>query len=90
MARDKQGKEKPAETGEGGGGGERVTGLEPATLPDPVAPVSSTNLGRVGDYGDMGQFAPGGYYNQRGVTAPRRIDLDEYTKTSVTDDDEEE
>lgn len=29
------------------------------------------------DIGESGQFAPGGYYNQRGVNEPRRIDLDD-------------
>ncbi len=29
------------------------------------------------DLGESGQFAPGGYYNQRGVNAPRRIDLND-------------
>jgi hypothetical protein len=29
------------------------------------------------DIGESGQFAPGGYYNQQGVNAPRRIDLDD-------------
>jgi hypothetical protein len=29
------------------------------------------------DIGESGQFAPGGYYNQQGVTQPRRIDLDD-------------
>ncbi|HEY7784844.1 MAG TPA: hypothetical protein VIB00_08960 [Pyrinomonadaceae bacterium] len=29
------------------------------------------------DIGESGQFAPGGYYNQRKVNEPRRIDLDD-------------
>jgi len=29
------------------------------------------------DIGESGQFAPGGYYNQQGKNAPKRIDLDE-------------
>lgn len=41
------------------------------------------------DIGKSGQFAPGGYYNQRGVTAPRRIDLDEYTAMRPRDNEEE-
>jgi len=32
---------------------------------------------RSADYGDSGQHAPGGYYNQRGATKPDRLDLDE-------------
>lgn len=30
------------------------------------------------DIGGSGQFAPGGYFNQREVTRPERIDLDDY------------
>lgn len=29
------------------------------------------------DIGESGQFAPGGYYNQQGVNAPDRRNLDE-------------
>jgi hypothetical protein len=29
------------------------------------------------DVGESGQFAPGGLYNEVGVTKPRRIDLEE-------------
>lgn len=29
------------------------------------------------DIGESGQFAPGGYYNQRKVNEPRRINLDD-------------
>lgn len=51
--------------------------------PDPVE--SLVNDQRSLDIGESGQFAPGGYYNQLGVTAPRRIDLDEYTATRERD-----
>ncbi len=29
------------------------------------------------DIGEHGEFAPGGYYNQQGVNAPKRIDMDD-------------
>jgi hypothetical protein len=32
---------------------------------------------RAGDFGNSGQFAPGGYYNQQGAAKPDRIDLDD-------------
>jgi hypothetical protein len=53
-------------------------GLEPATAPDAVEEVADDD--RAQDYGESGQFAPGGYYNQQNVLAPDRIDLDEGTK----------
>ena len=37
------------------------------------------------DIGESGQFAPGGYYNQRGVDEADRIDLDEYTAMRTPD-----
>ena len=46
-------------------------GWEPST-PDPVRKEE-----RSLDIGESGQFAPGGYYNQQGVTAPGRSQLDE-------------
>lgn len=32
---------------------------------------------RSADFGESGQFAPGGYYNQQGAAKPDRVDLDE-------------
>jgi hypothetical protein len=32
------------------------------------------------DIGEHGQFAPGGYYNQQGVSAPERLTLDDDMK----------
>jgi hypothetical protein len=32
---------------------------------------------RAADFGQAGQFAPGGYDNQRGTAKPDRVDLDE-------------
>jgi len=37
----------------------------------------STHEPRSADFGESGQHAPGGYYNQRGATQPDRLDLDE-------------
>lgn len=50
--------------------------LTPDATPDPVEELNPANDLRAQDYGESGQFAPGGYYNQRAVTKPDRIDLD--------------
>ena len=49
-------------------------GWEPLT-PDPLRKDQ-----RSLDIGESGQFAPGGYYNQQGVTAPGRSRLDELVR----------
>ena len=38
---------------------------------------TSSKRDRMGDLGNSGQFAPGGYYNQQGAAKPDRVDLDE-------------
>ena len=43
---------------------------------EPVSADSETDK-RSLDIGESEQFAPGGYYNQQGKHAPRRIDLDD-------------
>ncbi len=48
---------------------------------EPAAPDAKEALReekRSLDIGGSGQFAPGGYFNQRGATRPERIDLDDY------------
>jgi len=48
---------------------------------EPAAPDANEALReekRSLDVGGSGQFAPGGYFNQRGATRPERIDLDDY------------
>lgn len=65
--------------------GSNDEGLEPATKPDAVNEVAIDE--RAQDYGESGQHAPGGYYNQQNVLAPDRIDLDEYTKTGESEKD---
>jgi hypothetical protein len=50
-------------------------GWEPAA-PDANSAVREEK--RSLDIGGSGQFAPGGYFNQRGATRPDRIDLDDY------------
>lgn len=64
----------------------RDQGWEPTTR-DPIAAVNPADAMRSLDYGDSGQFAPGGYYNQRAVTKPDRIDLDKYTATRPPDEE---
>ena len=46
---------------------------------NPTAPTGEpvTIEERSLDIGESGQFAQGGYYNQRGVNEPKRVDLDE-------------
>lgn len=48
-----------------------------ATEKDSFVTPDEKKEDRSADFGDAGQFAPGGYYNQRGATQPDRIDLDE-------------
>jgi hypothetical protein len=58
--------------------------LEPDTAPDAVEELVKDD--RSQDYGESGQFAPGGLYNQHNVLQSDRIDLDEYTATRTPDD----
>jgi hypothetical protein len=51
--------------------------LKPDATPNPVEDINPANDERSLDIGESGQFAPGGYYNQRGATKPDRIDLNE-------------
>lgn len=62
-------------------------GLKPETAPTATEAVSPSHEQRSLDIGESGQFAPGGYYNQQGITEDERIDLDEYTATRAPDDD---
>ncbi len=57
----------------------RDEGLEPERAPTATEAINPANDERSLDIGESGQFAPGGYYNQLGVTKPDRIDLDEQT-----------
>ncbi|MCU1266427.1 MAG: hypothetical protein JWM21_2745 [Acidobacteria bacterium] len=41
------------------------------------AELNTNKQDRAGDFGNSGQFAPGGYYNQQGAAKPDRVDLDE-------------
>lgn len=61
-------------------------GLKPERAPSATENINPANDERALDIGESGQFAPGGYYNQLGVTKPDRIDLDEQTATSTSDD----
>jgi hypothetical protein len=51
--------------------------LKPDATPNPIEDVNPANDERALDVGESGQFAPGGRYNELGVTKPHRIDLDE-------------
>lgn len=59
--------------------------LKPATTPNAAEVVNPANDQRSLDIGESGQFAPGGYYNQHGVTESERLDLDEATTPLKSD-----
>ena len=61
-------------------------GLKSDSTPNAVEEVNPANDKRSLDIGESGQFAPGGYYNQHGVTESERLDLDEYTATRPKED----
>jgi hypothetical protein len=63
-------------------------GLEPKQTPTATEAVNPANEERSLDIGESGQFAPGGYYNQLGVTKPDRLDLDEQTSSGLSGDSE--
>ncbi|HEX5705762.1 MAG TPA: hypothetical protein VFX96_00585 [Pyrinomonadaceae bacterium] len=60
--------------------------LVPDATPNPVEEINPANDERAVDYGESGQYAPGGRYNELGVTAPRRIDLDEQVDSALKDE----
>jgi hypothetical protein len=60
-------------------------GLKPETKPNAAQEINPANDQRSLDIGESGQFAPGGYYNQQGVSKSDRLDLDEYTATRTPD-----
>jgi hypothetical protein len=60
--------------------------LKPDATPNATEEVNPANDQRSLDIGESGQFAPGGYYNQHGVTESERLDLDEFTATRTPDD----
>jgi hypothetical protein len=53
--------------------------LKPDATPNAAEEVNPANDQRSLDIGESGQFAPGGYYNQHGITESERLDLDEQT-----------
>lgn len=60
--------------------------LRPDATPNAVDELRPTNEERAVDIGESGQFAPGGRYNELGVTAPRRIDLDDQVDSALSND----
>ena len=60
--------------------------LKPDATPNPVEELNPANDKRSLDYGESGQFAPGGYYNQQGVNESNRIDLDEQVDSALNKD----
>jgi hypothetical protein len=59
--------------------------LKPERVPTATEEVNPANDDRSLDIGESGQFAPGGYYNQHGITEAERLDLDEFTATREDD-----
>jgi hypothetical protein len=51
--------------------------LKPESTPNAVEELNPANDRRAQDYGESGQFAPGGYYNQTAATKTEPVDLDE-------------
>ena len=64
--------------------------LTPDATPNPVEELNPANDLRGQDYGESGQFAPGGYYNQRAVTKPDRIDLDAQVDAALRNEEGKE
>ena len=58
--------------------------LKPDATPNPIEDINPANDERAIDVGEQGQFAPGGRYNELGVTKPRRIDLDEQVDSALS------
>lgn len=54
-------------------------------IPDAATELDPANDLRAQDFGESGQFAPGGYYNQHGVNESDRPDFDELTATRTDD-----
>ena len=52
--------------------------------PNHIEDINPANDERAIDVGESGQFAPGGRYNELGVTKPRRIDLDEQVDSALS------
>jgi hypothetical protein len=57
--------------------------LVPGTASNATEELHPTHEERSLNVGESGQFAPGGRYNELGVTAPRRIDLDEQVDSAL-------
>lgn len=53
--------------------------LTPDSTPTAADELNPANDKRSLEYGESGQFAPGGYFNQHGINESERLDLDEGT-----------
>lgn len=60
--------------------------LVPDATPNSIEDLNPANDERAIDIGESGQFAPGGRYNELGVTKPRRLDLDEQVDSALSDE----
>jgi hypothetical protein len=61
--------------------------LRPDATPNASEEINPANDERAIDIGESGQYAPGGRYNELGVTAPRRLDLDEQVDSALENKD---
>ncbi len=59
------------------------SGMTPETQSERVQQINPANDQRAVDYGESGQYAPGGLYGQLEENAPRRIDLDEQVDSAL-------
>jgi hypothetical protein len=56
---------------------------QPDATTNAAEELHPSNEERALDIGESGQFAPGGRYNELGVTKPRRIDLDDQVDSAL-------
>lgn len=61
--------------------------IEPGTYTNPVDELRPANDDRAVDFGEQGQFAPGGRYNELNVTSADRLNLDQQVNDALRDED---
>lgn len=60
-----------------------ATGLEPETYASATDELNPASDDRAVSYGEQGQYAPGGRYNELNVTSADRLDLDEQVDSAL-------
>jgi hypothetical protein len=61
-------------------------GLEPETYASAVDELNPASDDRAVSYGEQGQYAPGGRYNELNVTSADRVDLDDPANSVRSDE----